>query len=166
MQYSRAVTDTLSKARHSRCLALVCRLVLGGTFIIAGIGKLPYGWELFVGLPDILRVLNIPESLWQYIQLQRLPVIEIGLGSFIIAGLLTKPAALVSILLTLAFFIFNGAKILLPDIEWCNCFGQTLQLSLPLAQAIDIALFLMALLLLFHRNIDWSLDSWLLRKKK
>ena len=166
MQYLRAVRNIVSKARQSRYLALVCRLALGGTFIVAGIGKLPLGWELFVGLPDVLRILNIPESLWQYIQLQRLPWIEISVGSLVIAGLLTKPAALVSILLTLAFFIFNGAKILLPDIEWCNCFGQTLQLSLPLAQTIDVTLFLMALLLLFHRNIDWSLDSRLLRRKK
>ena len=165
MSYLQVASNFITKARQNRYLALACRLILGGTFILAGIGKLPHDWELFIGLPDVLEILHIPHSLWQFIQLQRLPWVEITVGSCLVAGFLVKPAALVSVLMTLAFFIFNGVKILLPTTEWCNCFGLTLQLSLPMAQVIDVALLLMALLLLFHRRRSWGLDAWLLRRK-
>ncbi len=165
MQYVGVTTNFLTKARQNRYLALAVRLILGGTFIIAGMGKLPHGWELFIGLPDVLEILHIPQPLWKFIQLERLPWIEIAVGSFLLAGLLVKPAAFVSVLMTLAFFTFNGVKLLFPTTEWCNCFGLTLQLSLPVAQAIDVALLLMALLLLFHRRVSWGIDTWLLRRK-
>ena len=165
MHYVRVTTDFLTKARQNRYLALAGRLIVGGTFIIAGIGKLPHGWELFIGLQDVLEILRIPESLWKFIQLQQLPWVEIVVGSCLVIGLLVKPAAFVSVLMTLAFFVFNGVKLLVPSIEWCGCFGQTLELSLPVAQAIDVALLLMALLLLFHRRVSWGLDAWLLRRK-
>jgi len=165
MSYRPVDSNFLTKARQNQYVALACRLILGGVFVLAGLGKLPYAWELFIGLTDVLEILHIPHSLWKFIQLQRLPWIELAVGTLLIVGLLTRLAALVSVLLTLAFLIYNSVKLFLPG-EWCFCFGATLQLSLPVAQVIDIILLLMALLLLFHRNVRWSLDSWLLRRKK
>lgn len=158
-------SNLLTKARRNQYVALACRLLLGGVFIFAGLGKLPHAWELFIGLTSVLEILHIPHFLWKFIQLQRLPWTEIIVGSCLVAGLLVKPAAFVSVLLTFAFLIYNSVKLFLTG-EWCFCFGQTLQLSIPLAQVIDIILLLMALLLLFHRNIRWGLDTWLLRRRR
>lgn len=157
----------LTKARQNQYLALACRLILGGTFIFAGIGKLPHSWELFIGLGEVLDILHIPHFLRQFIQLQLqwLPWLEITVGACLITGCLTRLAALVSILMTTTFFIFNSARMLLPISEWCNCFGQALHISLPVAQVIDVALLLMALLLLFHHRGGWGLDTWRLRRK-
>lgn len=165
MHYLRVSIDFLTRARQNQYLALACRLILGGMFIFAGIGKLPHQWELFIGLPDVLEILHIPHFLWKFIQLQWLPWIEISVGSCLIAGLLTRPAALVSVLMTVAFFIFNSVRLLFHTTEWCHCLGVTLHLSLPIAQVIDVTLLLMALLLLFHRRGSWGLDAWLLRRK-
>ena len=155
----------LTRTRQNKYVALACRLILGGVFLFAGLVKLPYEWELFIGLPAVLQTLHVPQYLWQFIQLQRLPWVEIFVGSCLVTGLLVKPAAFISVLLTLAFLIFNSVK-LFHQGEWCFCFGQTLKLSLPAAQVIDITLLLMALLILFHRNIVWTIDKWLLKRLK
>ena len=161
MRYLQVTVDLLAKARQNRYLAVAFRLILGGVFIFAGIGKLPYAWEFFIGLPNVLEMLHIPQFLWKFIQLQWLPWIEIAVGSCLVAGLLVRPAALVSLLMTVAFFIFNSVRLLFPTTEWCNCFGVTLHISLPIAQVIDVTLLLMALLLLFHRHVSWGIDAWL-----
>jgi len=158
-------SNFLTKARHNQYVALACRLILGGVFLIAGTGKLPHAWELFIGLTNVLEILHIPHFLWQFIQLQHLPLTEIIVGSCLVAGLLVKPAAFVSVLMTLAFLVYNSVKLFLPG-EWCFCFGQTLQLSIPAAQGIDIILLLTALLLLFHHNVRWRLDTWLLKRRQ
>jgi len=167
MSYLQAAGHFLTEARQNRYLAVAFRLILGGTFILAGIEKLPHTWELFIGLSEVLEILHIPHVLRQFVQLQLqwLPWIEIVVGTCLIVGLLTRLAALVSALMTTAFFIFNTARILLPTTEWCNCFGVTLHVSLPVAQVLDVTLLLMALLLLFHRRRHWSLDAWLLGRK-
>jgi len=154
----------LISAFENRYLALTCRLVIGGIFIFAGVGKLPYSYELFIGLPEIMEFLGIPQPLWKFIRLDWLPVIEIIVGSCLVAGLLTKPAALVTILLTAAFFVFNGLKMIVSTTEWCNCAGVLLEVPLPVSQVIDITMLLMALLLLFHRRVDWSLDMSSLKR--
>ena len=165
--YGQVARSLISKARQDRYLAFVLRLILGATFILAGTGKLPHMWELFIGMSDVLEILQTPYFLRQFVQLQIqwLPWIEIVVGTALVIGWPVRLAALASALMTTAFFVFNSARLVLPTTEWCNCFGVTLHISLPVAQALDVVLLLMAVSILFHRQGNWGPVTWLLRRR-
>jgi uncharacterized membrane protein YphA (DoxX/SURF4 family) len=148
------------RVTESLYLAVSCRFLLGGALLLAGFGKLPNIWEVFIGLPDVLRILHIPESLWQFIHLEWLPWIEISVGGCLIAGLLLKPAAAISVVMTAGFLVFNTVKLLFPTVDWCNCFGVILQLSPRAMQVFDVVLLMIAVELLLKRGMPWSLDGW------
>jgi uncharacterized membrane protein YphA (DoxX/SURF4 family) len=84
---------------------LVARIPIGAYFIKAGIGKFtmqPNGVGSFVDhhLADAMKFL--PEQ-WARMYLGALPYIEISLGVLLIAGLLTRAAALLMSLLLISF---------------------------------------------------------------
>jgi len=142
-------------------LTLAARIGLGGTFIFAGVLKLPYlstfRWE--VGQYDILP--SVLEKPYAY----ALPGFEVFLGAFLVLGLFMRISALVSILLIVSFTI---AKIIALarglDISVCGCFGPAVPLLAPYSLALDFVLLALAFQILFHRGEFLALGSWMYRR--
>ena len=145
-------------------LTLATRIGLGGTFIFAGIAKLPhlstFQWE--VGQYDILP--SVLEKPYAYV----LPGFEVFLGAFLLLGLFLRISASVSILFIVSFII---AKIVAYarglDITVCSCFGPAVPLLAPYSLALDFVLLALAFQILLHRRDFLALGAlgpWLSRK--
>src|SRR5439155_24287971 len=100
-------------------IGMVCRLVLAGFWLWAGIAKIS-------DLPAAIRAVNayqiMPFSLAQVVG-SALPFVEIGVGLLLLAGLATRVGAIVSVLLLGVFVVGIGtawARGLRID---CGCFG-------------------------------------------
>lgn len=90
---------------------LLMRVPLGVLFILAGVSKFsikPDGIQTFVAgnLPDATRFMS--ESMGRT-YLQALPWIEIGLGAFLVAGLLGRVVAFLLSVLLLSFVVAKTA---------------------------------------------------------
>lgn len=100
-------------------MALVCRLVLGGVFLWAGIEKIIAPQEFAIAI-DNYRLL--PEGMINLVAVV-LPWLELLLGMALIAGYLVRGSALLSAML---FLVFAGALTINLvrglDIS-CGCFG-------------------------------------------
>ena len=144
-------------------LALAARLGLGGTFIFAGISKLPY-LERFAWSVNEYGIL--PYSLSKAYAYS-LPALEVALGILLVAGLFLRLCAFISILVTLSFIIANSVALAQGEtIPYCGCFGEVRPLLVNHGQSlgIDIALLAMAFQILFHRGAFLALGSWLSQK--
>lgn len=154
------------KGKFSRFIShpvtlLASRLLLGGTFIFAGIAK----------------VSNITTLIWEIKQYQiiggglataygyLLPFAEIILGALILAGLLQRISAALTGLLTLSFLIAKITAVARGlDIHICGCFGPAVPLLSIYSWIIDFVLLVLAV----HLSLLESKFLWLgsfLKKK-
>ncbi len=100
-------------------LGLLARLVVGGVWVIAGALKLPDP----AGSVRAVRAYELlPEAVVPLVG-YALPVVEIVVGLMLIAGLLTRVAAIFSALLLLAFIIGIAAAWARGLRIDCGCFG-------------------------------------------
>ncbi|WP_432558291.1 MauE/DoxX family redox-associated membrane protein [Granulicoccus sp. GXG6511] len=141
---------------------LVARVVLAVVWLIASLLKLPYLEE------SVLAVRGyqiLPYDLAVVVG-YLLPIIELILGLLLIVGLFTRPAAVVSALIMIAFVIGIAqawARGLAID---CGCFGGGGEIALEEAQAKypwdiarDVGLFLLAAWLVWRPRTPFSLDE-------
>jgi len=144
-------------------LTLAARIGLGGTFIFAGVSKLPY-LDRFAWSVNEYGIL--PYSLAKAYA-YALPALEVALGILLVAGLFSRFCALIGILVTLSFIIANSVALAQGEtIPYCGCFGSVRQLLINHWQSlgIDIALLAMAFQILFHRGDFLALGPWLSQK--
>lgn len=162
-------------------LTLISRLVLGGIFLLAGLAKLdaPVAFTASINSYEM----PLPTVMVQAMAVG-LPVLELGLGIWLLVGLFTRFAAGVCAALLVVFLIAlmqAAARGLSPD---CGCFsgpnGNPLGLAVlnalgPLGTFLtggeadlpttirDLVFLLAALHLIFVPTV-FSLDSWRARR--
>ena len=125
----------------------VLRLALGVLFIISAVGKLEYQ---SVFIDDLLKYGLLPEGLARFYGTV-LPWAELFIGCSLVLGLFSTFASALTIPLVISFIIANVYALFHDVGEFCSCLGGLVQLSHPAALAIDIAMLLVAALLLYHR---------------
>ncbi len=132
----------------------LCRLLLGGVFLYAGLLK-GLNIEEFAGQVAAYQLLSYQ---WNYIVAAILPFIELIVGLHLIFNRWVRAAALVTAGLCSTFLILLGS-LLLRGIEIdCGCFGPQ-DSSTPL-QAILRNLLLLAMAhFVFHLRNHYSLAS-------
>lgn len=147
-------------------LGLLARLVTGGVWVVAGAIKLPDP----ASSVDAVRAYQLlPEAVVPTVG-QLLPVVEVVVGLALVAGLLTRGAAVVSAVLFVAFIVGIAsawARGLTID---CGCFGgggydPDAASKYPWEIARDVALLAASLFLVVagHRS-RWALDHVLFRR--
>ncbi len=140
----------------------LARLVTGGVWLFAGLLKLPDPAESVraVRAYDLL-----PES-WVTLVGYLLPLVEVVVGLLLLAGLLTRGAAVISSLLQVAFIIgIASAWSRGLEID-CGCFGgggleEGASAAYPWDIARDTGLLLLSAWLVRRPTSCWSLDGWL-----
>ena len=142
-------------------LGLLLRLVVGGVWLVAGVLKLP---DPTANVRAVRAYQLLPESLVTVVG-HGLPVLEILVGGCLLAGLLTRGAALVSAGLLVAFVIgISSAWQRGLSIE-CGCFGggsgpaAGARAAYPWEIARDIGLLLMSAWLVWHPRTRWAADN-------
>lgn len=152
----------LSRERLVDGVATVARLGLAAVWLISGAIKLADPGETHIAV-QAYEVL--PQELVGVVA-TAMPLLEIILGLFLLAGLLTRVTALVSVLVLLAFIaavVQAWARGLSID---CGCFGGGGQVApedtaYPQEIAKDIGFLILAGWLLVHPRTWWSADGWL-----
>jgi uncharacterized membrane protein YphA (DoxX/SURF4 family) len=146
-------------------VGLVARLVTGGVWIVAGAAKLP---DPAASVRAVRAYQILPEAVVPTVG-HLLPVVEIALGAALVLGLLTRGAAVLSLLLFLAFVIGIAsvwARGLSID---CGCFGgggydEEASSAYPWEIARDTGLGLLSLWLVIRPRSLLALDSLLFRR--
>jgi len=97
----------------------LCRLVLGGLFLYAGLAK---AGDVTAFARDVANYRLLPYS-WNYLAAAILPYVEFLSGLLLVAGRRVRPAALVAGGLTVLFMLALASVALRGlDID-CGCFG-------------------------------------------
>lgn len=144
------------RAHLLRTLVLACRLVLGAVFVYASLDKIadPAGFARAVSYYRLLPTAALhPFALL-------VPWAELVAGAAVLVGAARRGAALLLLILLVAFMIAIGAA-LARDLDIsCGCFetdgGEALGLSLLWR---DLGLLAAALLVLLGPRDRWALDS-------
>lgn len=145
-------------------IGLAARLVIGGVWIWAGALKLGDSYQ---SVQAVRAYELLPESLVEPVG-YLLPVLEVVVGVALVAGVLTRGAAVVSALLFVAFIIGIAsawARGLQID---CGCFGgggydPNASAAYPWEIARDAVLLLASLFLVRWPRTRLALDSVLFR---
>ncbi len=146
----------MSERPWAAWVGLAARLVAAGIWLAAGILKA----EDFTAFQAQVQAYDVlPDSLVAWVG-YGVPLLEIGLGAYLLLGLLIRPAAVLSLALMLVFIaaeVQAWARGLVLD---CGCFGRVdLQRVGPLTVLRDIGLTVPTLLVLAFGGDRWSLDG-------
>ena len=151
--------------RYRYYLGIAAGIILGLTFVVSGLGKLPYQNE-FLTLILSTSFLTLPQAT---IVARCVPWVELVLGSLLIIGIAPKLMASFSAVLVVAFIASNSWGIYHGlGGEPCGCFGkyETSALSTIEALYLDIGLLvLVSLILLFYPGNMFTIRPWFLRKR-
>lgn len=148
------------KLLNNKYLVVVCRVVLGGIFIFAGISKIIEPIAEFIALGRSWDIIPDPLLTW-YMTL--LPWVELIFGIMLILGLFTRLSAVVIGLTILSFIIAITINMVRGrTLEDCGCFGSALHFGDTFAQLLwrDLILMAMALVLTFTRQTWLSIDGY------
>jgi uncharacterized membrane protein YphA (DoxX/SURF4 family) len=140
-------------------LAVLCRVLVGGTFLVAATLKLMVPVENFEAAVHAFEL--VPEFLERPIALA-LPWIELFAGAFCLFGLYTRWSAVVLAVMLIGFI---GALVWVRlkglNIEACGCFGQWDFVHTPTGLLIrDIVLLALTLPLLRRQRFRFSLEEY------
>lgn len=122
----------------------ILRLVVGGAFVFAGVLKIadPAKFAL-----DVSNYRLVPHELINLVAIV-MPWIEVVAGSFVLAGIWLRAAALVITSLTVLFAVVIGSALARGLNIECGCFGTIGGKHIGLVNlAIDATLFCLAALL-------------------
>ena len=150
--------------RTGLVVALIARAVVGGVWIVAGLLKLPDPAE---NVRAVRAYRLLPEGVVPLVG-HGLPVLEILGGVCLLLGLLTRVAAVVSVLLLLAFLIGIGSAWARGLQIECGCFGggagptANATAAYPWDIARDVGLLLLTGWLLVKERTPWAVDNRLL----
>ena len=141
-----------------RWLSVAARLLVGGVFVYAGLGKASAPAEEFAAVIEAYAILP-PD--WTLPFAQALPWLELIFGAYLIAGLWTRWAA-VAVGTMSGMFVFALGSILWRHIplENCGCFGQGFHLDPRLGVLFDLGLLACALWIARSPRSRWSADRW------
>ena len=151
-------------ARFGVTAGVLARVVVGLVWVVAGVLKLPDPNE---NVRAVRAYELLPESVVPVVG-HALPVLEILVGVCLLLGLLTRVAAVVSVVLLAAFVIGISsvwARGLSID---CGCFGggagpaANAQAKYPWELARDVGLLLLSLWLVWHPRTPLAADNRLL----
>ena len=155
----------MSRERVLDVVGLICRLVLGGVLVSAGVLKL---MDLTGSVQSVVAYELVGYDLAQVIGTM-LPVVEVAVGLLLLLGLFTRPAAIVAILLMVVFIAGIAsawARGLSID---CGCFGTGGKVAEGQAAYLpeilrDIGLAAAGLFLTLRSYTPFSLDRLFTQK--
>lgn len=142
-------------------VTLVARLIIGGLFLYASVHKIGDP----VGFSAAIRNYMILPPAWSNIAAMTLPWIELGAGLFLVLGIQTKPAALLT---TGMLAVFLGALLYAYSIGLdidCGCFSSAADSTGRVSWyhlVRDSVLFLLSLFILVADKGDFRIISLLL----
>jgi putative oxidoreductase len=141
-------------------LTLSARLIIGFAFLYACVHKI---WDP-AGFAVSIRNYMIVPAAWSNILAVTLPWIELGAGVFLILGIHTRPAALIT---TSMLAVFLAALVYAYSIGLdidCGCFSSTAESSGKIGiyhLTRDAALFLTSLFIILADRGDFSIQGFL-----
>jgi uncharacterized membrane protein YphA (DoxX/SURF4 family) len=147
--------------RFGDVVGVVCRLVLGGVWLVAGLLKLP---DPAANVRAARAYRLLPESVVPAVG-HGLPILEILLGGCLILGLVTRVAAVVSAVLLTAFVVGIGSAWARGLSIECGCFGggagpsANASAAYPWDIARDVGLLLAAGWLAWRPWTPWAVDN-------
>ena len=151
-------------ARFGVTAGVLARVVVGLVWVVAGVLKLPDPNE---NVRAVRAYELLPESVVPVVG-HALPVLEILIGVCLLLGLLTRVAAVVSVVL-LAAFVFGISSVWARGLSIdCGCFGggagpaANAQAQYPWELARDVGLLLLSLWLVWHPRTPLAADNRLL----
>lgn len=139
-------------------LELLARLLVGGIFVYAAVGKLLAPIEEFEA--SIRTYGFLSDGLIRPFALIT-PWVELLAGFFVLLGFWRRWAAAVLSLMLLSFIIAITTNIIRGNLDIdCGCFG-TFSIGSSPYEALwkDIVLFALSLFLLFRKRWKWSVDG-------
>jgi uncharacterized membrane protein YphA (DoxX/SURF4 family) len=143
---------------------VLARLVVGGVWVVAGVLKLPDPAE---NVRAVRAYQLLPEAVVPTAG-HALPIVEVLVGLCLILGLVTRPMAVVSALMLIAFIIGISAAWARGLSIDCGCFGggggqvANAQAKYPYEIARDVGLLLLSGWLLWRPRTRWAVDNRLL----
>jgi uncharacterized membrane protein YphA (DoxX/SURF4 family) len=140
-------------------IGLAVRLIAAGIWLVAGGAKLG---DLTAFKQEVAAYDVAPSSLVDVIA-YGLPLLELGLGIYLVLGLLVRPAAVLSVALMLVFIGVQSQAWARGLSIQCGCFGSLSRETVGAGTIVrDVALALPSLLLLIWPARRLSLDQRLL----
>ncbi|MDY6833606.1 MAG: thioredoxin domain-containing protein [Chloroflexota bacterium] len=142
-------------------ILLVLRIALGIIFIISSLSKLS---DPIVFVDVVVGYDLLPEGLaraYGYI----LPWTELLVGIMLVAGLFTRIAASVSVVLAVSFIIANIYALTRPDAgcgeNYCGCFGEALPMSSTQSLILDWVMLAIAIPLIIFPQQLLNIWKWI-----
>ena len=144
-------------------VAVLLRLLVGGTFIFSGVTKLLSHSE-FVDTVNSYHIL--PHSLATAYGVT-LPWAELVVGAYLLLGILIRPSAVVVILMGMSFMVANVSAIVRGDEQCGSCFGEAVTFPAWQSLIVDVLIMIAALYLLTVGGGKGMLgfDSWSARRQ-
>jgi uncharacterized membrane protein YphA (DoxX/SURF4 family) len=141
-------------------IGLAARLVTGGVWLAAGVIKLP---DPEASVRAVRAYDLLPEAIVPFVG-YGLPIVEVIVGACLILGLLTRPMAVVSSLLFVAFIIGIAAAWARGLQIDCGCFGgggydADATSKYPWEIARDVGLLALSSWLVVRPRSRFALDS-------
>jgi uncharacterized membrane protein YphA (DoxX/SURF4 family) len=150
--------------RFGVAAGLLARVVVGSVWVVAGLLKLPDPNE---NVRAVRAYQLLPESVVPVVG-HGLPILEVLVGLCLLLGLLTRVAAVVSVLLLVAFVIgISSAWARGLSID-CGCFGggagpaENARAKYPWELARDVGLLLLSGWLVWRPRTQLAVDNRLL----
>ena len=146
-------------------IGLLARVVTGGVWVVAGALKLP---DPAASVRAVRAYDLLPESVVPTVG-HLLPVVEVVVGLMLVVGLLTRPMAVVSALLMVAFIVGIASAWARGMSIDCGCFGgggfdADARDKYPWEIARDVGLLALSGWLVVRPTSRWSLDRALFEK--
>jgi uncharacterized membrane protein YphA (DoxX/SURF4 family) len=142
-------------------VGVLCRVVLGGVWLVAGVLKLPDPAE---NVRAVRAYRLLPESVVPLVG-HGLPILEVLLGACLVLGLVTRVAAVVSAALLVAFVVGIGSAWARGLSIECGCFGggagptENATAAYPWEIARDVGLLLMSGWLVWRPRTPFAMDN-------
>ena len=150
--------------RYGVAAGVLARVVVGAVWVVAGVLKLP---DPNANVRAVRAYQLLPESVVPVVG-HGLPILEILVGVCLLLGLLTRVAAVVSVVLLLAFLTgISSAWARGLSID-CGCFGggagpvANAQAQYPWDLARDLGLLLLSGWLVWRPRTPLAADNYLL----
>jgi uncharacterized membrane protein YphA (DoxX/SURF4 family) len=142
-------------------LGVLCRLLVGGVWLVAGVLKLPDPAE---NVRAVRAYQLLPETVVPIVG-HALPIVEILIGGCLVLGLITRLTAVVSAVL-LAVFVVGIASAWARGLSIeCGCFGggagpaENASAAYPWEIARDVGLLLLSGWLVWRPRTPWAVDN-------
>lgn len=149
-----------------RLASPACRLIVGGVFLLAGLGKLADRKALAV--VGLYVSDAIPEAAGALLRaLPALPAFEVALGCLLLWGLMSRTnAALGAVLLVLFLAVLGMAWARGLTLSSCGCFGVGGDTTYAEVIVRNAVLLLLCISLILRGGGPWSLDRAMRRTRR